>query len=269
MIIKQRFSDLDPLGPVTASMAISMVLLAPFALGTWPDESPGGDAIASVLVLGVVCSALAFLAFFALIAEAGPGKATIITYVNPVVAVTLGVILLDESVGPSAVAGLLLILAGSWLSTGGRLPPGLTARRRGVAHRGDGPRVAPCLDGGMGWTRREALAGAGTALLAFRAGSAQAMPAGAPAPLRMARGFDLRPSGVRWPGVVEDYPVFREQPYAPRLIARSSLIRFWADWPVLQPTPAPLEDPANPGFGHLVALDEQIDARAPTGSARS
>ena len=76
---------------------------------------------------------LAFLAFFALIAEAGPGKATIITYVNPVVAVTLGVILLDESVGPSAVAGLLLILAGSWLSTGGKLPPGLTARRRGVA----------------------------------------------------------------------------------------------------------------------------------------
>ena len=133
MIIKQRFSDLDPLGPVTASMGISMVLLAPFAFGTWPDESPGGDAIASVIVLGVVCSAIAFLAFFALIAETGPGKATIITYVNPVVAVTLGVILLDESVGPSAVAGLLLILAGSWLSTGGKLPPGLTARRRGVA----------------------------------------------------------------------------------------------------------------------------------------
>ena len=114
-------------------MGISGVLLAPFALGTWPAESPGGDAIASVLVLGVVCSAIAFLAFFALIAAAGPGKATIITYVNPVVAVTLGVLLLDESVGPSAVAGLLLILAGSWLSTGGKLPPGLTARRRGVA----------------------------------------------------------------------------------------------------------------------------------------
>ena len=116
-------------------MGISMVLLAPFALGSWPDESPGGDAIVSVLVLGVVCSAIAFLAFFALIAETGPGKATIITYVNPVVAVTLGVILLDESVGPSAVAGLLLILAGSWLSTGGKLPPGLTARRRGVRPR--------------------------------------------------------------------------------------------------------------------------------------
>ena len=133
MLIKMRLSDLDPLGPITASMGISMVLLAPFALATWPAEAPGGDAIASVLVLGVVCSAIAFLAFFALIAETGPGRATIITYVNPVVAVALGVVLLDERIGPSAVAGLLLILAGSWLSTGGKLPPGLAARRRGVA----------------------------------------------------------------------------------------------------------------------------------------
>ena len=67
--------------------------------------------------------------FFRLIAEAGPGRGTIITYVNPLVAVTLGVALLDEDVGAGAVAGLLLILAGSYLATGGR-PPG---RRRPVA----------------------------------------------------------------------------------------------------------------------------------------
>ncbi len=132
MIIKLRFSDLDPVGPVTASMAVSMVVLAPFALASPPD-SPGADAILSVLVLGVVCSAIGFLAFFALIHTVGPGKATIITYVNPVVAVALGVILLDESVGPSAVAGLLLILAGSWLSTGGKLPPSLRSRRSALA----------------------------------------------------------------------------------------------------------------------------------------
>ncbi|HEY7075053.1 MAG TPA: EamA family transporter, partial [Solirubrobacteraceae bacterium] len=63
----------------------------------------------------------------------GPGRALVITYVTPVVAVALGVAVLGESVGPGAVAGLLLILAGSWLSTDGRLPPGLTAvleRRR-------------------------------------------------------------------------------------------------------------------------------------------
>ena len=74
-------------------------------------------------MLGLACSALAFLLFFALIAEVGPGRATVITYVNPVVAVALGVTLLGEGLGPSAVAGLLLILAGSWLSTGGGRPP--------------------------------------------------------------------------------------------------------------------------------------------------
>jgi len=112
----------------------------------------------------------------------------------------------------------------------------------------------------MGWTRREALAGAGAAWLALGAGRAGAMPSPPPAPLRLLRGFDLRPSGVRWPGAPEDYRVLREQPWAARLIARSALIRFWADWPVLQPTPTPLEDPANPGLGNLVALDGQVDA---------
>jgi drug/metabolite transporter (DMT)-like permease len=130
MIIKHRFGDLDPLGPVTASMGISALVLTAPALGTAPTSMPSGDTIVSVLVLGLACSALAFLLFFALINEVGPGRATVITYVNPVVAVALGVTLLDESLAPSAVAGLLLILAGSWLSTGGRLPPGLTRRLR-------------------------------------------------------------------------------------------------------------------------------------------
>ena len=78
-------------------------------------------------MLGVVCSALAFLLFFALIAEVGPARATVITYVNPTVALALGVAVLGEQVTAGAIAGLLLILAGSWLATDGRLPPGLAA----------------------------------------------------------------------------------------------------------------------------------------------
>jgi drug/metabolite transporter (DMT)-like permease len=128
MIIKHRLGTLDPVGPVTASMGISALVLTPPAFASAPSSMPSGETIMSVLVLGLVCSALAFLLFFALIHEVGPGRATVITYVNPVVAVTLGVILLDENVGLSAVAGLLLILAGSWLSTGGRIPPGLMTR---------------------------------------------------------------------------------------------------------------------------------------------
>ena len=81
----------------------------------------------SVAVLGLICTALAFLIFFRLIAQIGPSRASIITYVNPVVALALGVAILGENVTTGAVAGLLLILAGSWLSTDGRLPPGLAA----------------------------------------------------------------------------------------------------------------------------------------------
>ena len=88
---------------------------------------PSGDAIASVTLLGLLCTAVAFLVFFRLITEIGPGRATVITYIAPVVALALGVAVLDESVTAGTVVGLLLILAGSWLSTDGRLPPGLAA----------------------------------------------------------------------------------------------------------------------------------------------
>ena len=127
LIVKHRLSDADPLGPVTAAMGIATIILLPFGIGDFPAQAPSGDAIFSVVVLGLVCSALAFLIFFRLIAEVGPGRATVITYVNPVVALALGVAVLGESVTAGAVAGLLLILAGSWLATDGRVPPGLAA----------------------------------------------------------------------------------------------------------------------------------------------
>ena len=136
MIVKRRLSDVDPLGPVAASLGIAALLVTPFALADLPDSVPSADTLASVAVLGLFCSALAFLFFFRLIAEVGPGRATVITYVNPVVALALGVAVLDESVTTGVVVGLLLILAGSWLSTDGRLPPGLAERVRGRAARG-------------------------------------------------------------------------------------------------------------------------------------
>src|SRR5918995_1639688 len=102
MIIKHRFGELDPLGPVTASMGISALVLTAPAIGSAPSSMPSSDTIISVLVLGLACSALAFLLFFALISEVGPGRATVITFVNPVVAVALGIVLLDEGIGASA-----------------------------------------------------------------------------------------------------------------------------------------------------------------------
>jgi drug/metabolite transporter (DMT)-like permease len=66
----------------------------------------------------------------------------VITYVNPVVAVALGVALLGERPGAGAVAGLLLILAGSWLATGGGLPPRLTRRSPGEDRSAPAPAAA-------------------------------------------------------------------------------------------------------------------------------
>jgi drug/metabolite transporter (DMT)-like permease len=143
MIVKRRLSDVDPLGPVAASLGIAALLVTPFALADLPDSMPSADTFASIGVLGLLCSAIAFILFFQLIAEVGPGRATVITYVNPVVALALGVAILDESITTGVVVGLLLILAGSWLSTDGRLPPGLAAvgarvRNRGRARRARG-----------------------------------------------------------------------------------------------------------------------------------
>ena len=134
MIINQRLRGLDPRALMAVALSIATVLLTPAALLAPPSHTPSTDALVSIVVLGLFCTAAAFVLFGALIAEIGPGRATVITYISPIVAVTLGVAVLDERPGAGAVAGLLLILAGSWLSTDGRLPPGLdrlVARARG------------------------------------------------------------------------------------------------------------------------------------------
>jgi drug/metabolite transporter (DMT)-like permease len=131
IIVNRRLADLDPLGPVTAGLVVSSIVLLPAAVVAPPDGVPSFDPFASIVVLGVVCTALGLILFFQLIAEAGPSRASIITYANPLVAVLLGVVVLDEELGASSILGLLLILAGSWLATGGRLPA--VWRRRRVA----------------------------------------------------------------------------------------------------------------------------------------
>lgn len=127
MIAKTRLSDLHSLGPVAVGLALSSLTLTPLALAWPPERMPSSEALWSIAALGVACTALALTLFFFLVTEAGPSRATVITYVSPTVAVALGVTLLGERPGAGAVAGLLLILAGSWLSTGGRIPPGMAA----------------------------------------------------------------------------------------------------------------------------------------------
>ncbi len=123
MLVKHRFDGLDSRAFMGASLGVAALILTPFAVTDTPTRTPTVGAFAAVAALGLFCTAVAFVVFTILIREAGTSRATVITYVNPVVALALGVTLLDEQPGAGAVVGLLLILAGSWLATGGKLPP--------------------------------------------------------------------------------------------------------------------------------------------------
>jgi drug/metabolite transporter (DMT)-like permease len=130
----------DSVGAVALAMTFGAVALTPFAIADPPSVTPSATALASLAVLGVFCSAAALVLFAILVRDVGGGRAMIITYVAPVVAVALGVSVLGESLGAGAVAGLLLILAGSWLATGGRLIGRVRGRGR---DRGGLPRAVP------------------------------------------------------------------------------------------------------------------------------
>ncbi|HEY2717792.1 MAG TPA: DMT family transporter [Solirubrobacterales bacterium] len=122
MILKRHLADLDPIASMGACLAIAGVLLTPLAAVALPSADPSGGAFASVAVLGLLCTALALVLMAILVDEAGPGRALVITYINPVIAVALGVIFLGEDPGAGAIVGLAAILAGSWLATRGGPP---------------------------------------------------------------------------------------------------------------------------------------------------
>jgi drug/metabolite transporter (DMT)-like permease len=118
IILSRRLNDAPALGVVAASLILATVIYAPFAALRWPSSVPSAHVLESVLGLAVVCTALAFLVFFALIAEVGPVRATVITYVNPAVAAVLGVTILSEHLSAGMLVGFALILAGCVLATG-------------------------------------------------------------------------------------------------------------------------------------------------------
>jgi drug/metabolite transporter (DMT)-like permease len=116
IIVDRKLRDVPVIGVVAASLIVATLLYAPFTLMAWPEVMPASAAW-SVVGLGVLCTAVAFLVFFALIAEAGPARATVITYVNPAVAIVLGAIVLSEPVTLGMVIGFPLVIVGSVLGT--------------------------------------------------------------------------------------------------------------------------------------------------------
>jgi drug/metabolite transporter (DMT)-like permease len=118
IILSRSMTDLPAYGVVAGSLLLTGIVYAPFAAANWPTKMPSAHVVESVLGLAIVCTAVAFLLFFALIAEVGPVRATVITYINPAVAAVLGVTLLNEQLTTGMVVGFALVLVGCVLATG-------------------------------------------------------------------------------------------------------------------------------------------------------
>jgi drug/metabolite transporter (DMT)-like permease len=118
-VVKHRFSDARPLGVVASVMTASAALLLIPAIATAPTGVPGLGPLAAVAALGVFGTGAAFVIFYLLIGTVGPGRTMIVSYLAPGFAVVYGATLLSESVTAATLAGLALIVGGSWLAAAG------------------------------------------------------------------------------------------------------------------------------------------------------
>ena len=119
LILVRSFHDLSGLGVMACALTLTALVFTPFGVLDPPTDLPA-DVWLSIAVLALVCTALAFLIFLDLIKVAGPTRSTIITYVNPAVAILLGVLLLDEPITTGMLVGFPLILVGCAVAAGGR-----------------------------------------------------------------------------------------------------------------------------------------------------
>lgn len=116
-IAARYLSSLPSVSVTTSSLALCAIGYAPFAFLNWPHSVPSWSVILAVAVLALLCTAFAFLLFFALISEIGPVRATVITYINPAVAAVAGVLVLHEKFTLGMGLGFVLVLVGSTLAT--------------------------------------------------------------------------------------------------------------------------------------------------------
>ncbi len=117
IIVSQKLSKAPALAAIAMAMVINSFIYAPLAFISRPNETVPVNVWLAVAVLGAVCTALAFMLFFSLVAEVGPTRTTVITYINPAVAVILGVLVLSEPITLGLLIGFPLILIGSFLAT--------------------------------------------------------------------------------------------------------------------------------------------------------
>jgi len=120
--VKHRLAGRPAIGGAAWACVAATVLLAPIAAIGAPTHAPALGPVAAVAVLGIVGTGIAFVILYHLIGLVGPARTWIVTYLAPGFAVVYGAVLLDERISVATVAGLVLILGGSWLAAEGRIP---------------------------------------------------------------------------------------------------------------------------------------------------
>ena len=142
LVVKRGFAGVAPVGVAASTMVVSVIAWLPAALASLPTHDPGAGAIASLITLGAGGTGVAFLFFYTLIADVGPARASVIAYIAPAFAVVYGVVLLDESLTAGTIAGLVLILGGSYLAAQAKAVRGAPAVSRSGPSRSTAPEPA-------------------------------------------------------------------------------------------------------------------------------
>ncbi len=119
-VVKRRYGRLTSVQASFVSISAASLWTLPAAVATAPSEAPGLGAVASVLALGAIGTALAFVIFYKLIAEVGAGRASLVSYLAPGVALFYGGVFLEEPITVAGLGGLALILGGVALASGPR-----------------------------------------------------------------------------------------------------------------------------------------------------
>ncbi|HTN50254.1 MAG TPA: DMT family transporter [Burkholderiaceae bacterium] len=117
-VAKRYFGGVRPLAVAAGSQTAAALLLLPFAIATWPAAVPGVHDWAAAIALGVLCTGIAYILYFRLIARVGPATAMTVTFLIPAFAMLWGGIFLGETVSPAMLAGCAVILAGTALASG-------------------------------------------------------------------------------------------------------------------------------------------------------
>jgi drug/metabolite transporter (DMT)-like permease len=141
LILSKPLAGVPSLAVISVSLSITAVAYAPFAIASHPHDV-SAKVVWSVIGLAIICTAVAFLVFFALIGEVGPTRSTVITYVNPAVAIALGVTVLSEHLTTGMIVGFPLVLIGSVLATS-HSPEVTSTEDEQAPLLGDEPVVAP------------------------------------------------------------------------------------------------------------------------------